>query len=223
MMNAPIFGLLGAGGFAREVMPLVTGSLPAQMRPAPIGSPDIHFVLRCTESVLIDDIQAISEDDFLNCASDKYFNIAIAGSHLREQLAIRCIDAGARAISIISNHAVVYNKVDLGEGAIVCPSAIITVNVKIGRFFHLNIGSYVAHDCSIGNFVTFAPHVMCNGNVSIGDHVYVGTGAIIKPGTEAAPRLIGRGAIIGMGAVVTRDVPEYTTVVGNPARLISRS
>lgn len=49
--------------------------------------------------------------------------------------------------------------------------------------------------------------------VTIGDHVWIGGGAIILAGVR-----IGEGAIIGAGSVVTRDVPAGATVVGNPAR-----
>ena len=93
-----------------------------------------------------------------------------------------------------------------------------TSNIRIGRYFHANIYSYVAHDCIIGDYVTFAPGVHCNGNIVIEDHAYIGTGAIIKQGNPGRPLVIGHHAVVGMGAVVTRDVPPQTTVIGNPAR-----
>ena len=99
----------------------------------------------------------------------------------------------------------------------------ITADARIGRYFHSNIYSYVAHDCRIGDYVTFAPGVRCNGNVIIEDYAYVGTGAIIKHGLPGKPLVIGRGAVVGMGAVVTKDVPPYATVVGNPAKIFERS
>lgn len=49
----------------------------------------------------------------------------------------------------------------------------------------------------------------------VGDDVWIGTRAIILPGIK-----IGRGAVIGAGAVVTKDVPEYAIVGGNPAKVI---
>ncbi len=70
----------------------------------------------------------------------------------------------------------------------------------------------------VGDFVTFAPGVHCNGNVVIEDHAYIGTGAILKQGQPGKPLVIGRGAVVGMGAVVTKSVAAGATVVGNPAR-----
>lgn len=51
--------------------------------------------------------------------------------------------------------------------------------------------------------------------VAIGDDVWIGRSAIVLPGVQVAT-----GAVIGAGAVVTRNVPAYSIVAGNPARLI---
>ncbi|RYZ85331.1 MAG: hypothetical protein EOO68_30390 [Moraxellaceae bacterium] len=115
-----------------------------------------------------------------------------------------------------------YDAVTIAEGSILCPFVCLTSNIKIGKFFHANIYSYVAHDCVIGDFVTFAPGVKCNGNIIIEDHAYIGTGAIIKQGTPEQPIVIGKGAVVGMGAVVTKSVAAGVTVVGNPAKPLVR-
>jgi len=114
------------------------------------------------------------------------------------------------------------DEVCIGPGYVLSHFVTITSNVKIGLYFHANIYSYVAHDCVIGDFVTFAPGVKCNGNVVIEDHAYIGTGAVLRQGRPGAPLVIGRGATVGMGAVVTRSVPPMTTVVGNPARPLEK-
>lgn len=51
--------------------------------------------------------------------------------------------------------------------------------------------------------------------VIISDDVWIGARVTILPGVH-----IGKGAIIGAGAVVTKDVPEYAVVGGNPAKII---
>ena len=90
------------------------------------------------------------------------------------------------------------------DGCRVKPFVSITSNIKIGKCFHANLYSYVEHDCVIGDFVTFAPGVKCNGNIHIQDHAYIGAGAMIKQGTPDQPLIIGAGAVVGMGAVVTK-------------------
>lgn len=134
------------------------------------------------------------------------------------KLAARCVKAGIESLDVKAANASILDDVVLGEGSILCGFTQMTSNIRIGRYFHANIYSYVAHDCVIGDFVTFAPGVKCNGNIHIDDHAYVGTGAILKQGTPDKPLRIGRGAVIGMGAVVTKDVAPGETVVGNPAR-----
>lgn len=55
------------------------------------------------------------------------------------------------------------------------------------------------------------------GNIVIQDDAWIGAGSIILPGVT-----IGEGSVVGAGAVVTKDVPPYTVVVGVPARPIQR-
>lgn len=119
---------------------------------------------------------------------------------------------------VTASNVVRMDEALIDNGAILAPFVTITSNVRVGKNFHANIYSYVAHDCVIGDFVTFAPAVRCNGNVVIEDHAYIGTGAILKQGRPDKPLVVGRGAVVGMGAVVTKDVPPGVTVVGNPAR-----
>ncbi len=62
------------------------------------------------------------------------------------------------------------------------------------------------------------PDFVCvEAPVHIGDYVWIGARAIILPGIT-----IGDGAVVGAGAVVTRDVEPYTIVAGNPARVLKK-
>jgi acetyltransferase-like isoleucine patch superfamily enzyme len=89
----------------------------------------------------------------------------------------------------------------IGFGSIFCGFSTLTVNSTIGACFHANVYSCVAHDCVVGDFVTLAPGCKINGNVVLEDDSYIGTGAIIKHGNPEDPIVIGRGAVVGMGAI----------------------
>jgi sugar O-acyltransferase (sialic acid O-acetyltransferase NeuD family) len=155
-------------------------------------------------------------------ASVRFVCVAIARSSVRERLVRACQEAGVKFFSVRAAGTVIMDSVRIGEGAVLCPHVTVTSNVSIGAHFHANLYSYVEHDCVIGDFVTFAPGVKCNGNIVIEDHAYVGAGAVLKQGSPGSPLVIGRGAVVGMGAVVTKSVPAGVTVVGNPARPLSR-
>lgn len=157
----------------------------------------------------------------LECAEARVV-IAIANGQTRQALASRLFADGVKPWTIIADNAVIMDAVDLGAGSAVSPFVTCGANVRIGRHFHANLYSYVEHDCVIGDYVTFAPGVKCNGNIVIEDHAYIGAGAVIKQGQPGKPLVIGQGAVVGMGAVVTKDVPAGVTVVGNPARIMSR-
>ena len=172
----------------------------------------------CTEE-RINEHRVLTYDDFLNeVAGEHFVAIAIADSKVRERIAAKCSADQVSAWTVRADNVVVMDDAKIGEGALLSPFITITSNIRIGRYFHGNLYSYVEHDCRIGDFVTFAPGVKCNGNVVVEDHAYIGSGAILRQGKPGSPLRIGCGAIVGMGAVVTRDVAAGVTVVGNPAR-----
>lgn len=195
-----MLAVYGAGGFALQVLGMVEAVVAA-------GS-EACFVddnPACKELLGIP-VRALGE-----LPPGASFVIAVSDSESRRRIAAG-LDRFTRltaATAQVSRHA------SVGEGSILCDHVLIEAGVRIGRHFHGNIFSYVAHESVIGDFVTFAPRVNCNGRVEIGDGAYIGTGAFLKQGVR-----IGAGATVGMGAVVLHDVPAGATVVGNPARVI---
>lgn len=215
-MSEQLFGIYGASGCGRGIMPLAREVLLKKG----VSLDRLVFIDDGADNPeSINGHQILTYVDFLAIdASERWVSIAIANSIVREKIAMRLHEDRVLSWTIQANNCVIMDDVLIGDGAILSPFVTLTSNIRIGRHFQANLYSYVEHDCVIGDYVTFAPSVRCNGNIVIEDHAYIGTGAVIKQGTPDKPLVIGRGAVVGMGAVVTKSVPAGVTVVGNPAK-----
>lgn len=200
-----VVGVYGAGGAGRGILPL--------LRPLLAPGDRLVFVDDTRAGDTINGQAVLGFDAFAASEGSRQVAIAIADAAIRRRLADQCSAAGIGFVHVRAGNVVEMDDVTIGEGAILSPFVTLTSNIRIGRHFHANLYSYVEHDCVIGDFVTFAPSVRCNGHVTIGDGAYVGAGAVIRQGLA-----IGEGATVGMGAVVTKDIPAHETWVGNPAR-----
>lgn len=214
-----LYGIVGAGGFGREVMPVAQQMLAARHAP---GEFEAVFVVEFGATQAVNGHRVLTAEAFLAAGGERRFNIAIADHATRRRIAQAFAAAGAEPFDVVAANSVQLEGNRIGAGAILCPFTMVTSNATIGRFFHANLYSYVAHDCVIGDYVTFAPGVMCNGRVRIEDHAYIGTGAILREGSPERPMVIGAGAVVGMGAVVTKSVPAGATVIGNPAAPLAK-
>lgn len=218
MNTRHLLGVYGAGGFGREVIPVL--SQYAAQNHAPESWQTV-FIDDAPAGSHVGKYQVMSLDEFARCeAGSREAVLAVGSGAVRQILADKCKAAGVPVGSLVAPNAMILDNVELGEGAVLCPFSMVTSDTKIGDLFQANIYAYVAHDCVVGDRVTLAPGAKVNGNVHIADDVYIGTGAVIRPGKPGEPLIIGAGAVIGMGAVVTRDVPAGATVVGNPARVL---
>lgn len=203
--------IYGCGSFAREIAPIFKT----------LGV-DTVFVSDVNEKIgkIINGIRVITYAELLSeMHRHRKIIISFSDPQVRKTLAQRCIEDQLEFTSCVAATHKKLDAIDVDISSVFCDYTLCTTNIKIGKFFQCNLYSYVGHDCVIGDFVTFAPRVSCNGNVIIQDDVYIGTGAVIRQGTPEQPLIIGKGSIIGMGAIVTKNVDPETIMFGNPAKI----
>jgi sugar O-acyltransferase (sialic acid O-acetyltransferase NeuD family) len=209
-------GLYGAGGNGRESVSILEANLSNNLNSMPF---EIFFIETNPSKLMVNNYNLISEDTFRTYpVSDTFFNVSISNPEVRREIVNRLELIGFKSISIKSELASIANDSMIGSGIILAQFVFIGPNTEIGKFVHINYYASISHDVKLGDFISIGPGARINGYTTIEDGVVIGAQAVIKPGTALKPRVIGRGAVIGMGAVVTSDIDPFITVAGNPAR-----
>lgn len=152
-------------------------------------------------------------------ASAFLFAVAVGGGRGRDRLILMDLlqNKGMSPLTIAHRTSFVAHDAIVGDGCQILAQSAICSHARLGRGVIVNTAASVDHDCEIGDGVHLAPGARLAGEVVIGKCTFVGTGAIVLPGI-----CIGEDATVGAGAVVLKDVEPGTTVVGNPARVLSR-
>jgi sugar O-acyltransferase (sialic acid O-acetyltransferase NeuD family) len=147
------------------------------------------------------------------------FCVAIGNPHGRVRLQFheRLIQEGLQPITIAHPTAWVAENAIIGPGAQILAGAIVAAEARIGRQCIINTKASLDHEGILDDGVELAPGATLCGLVHAGVNAWICAGATVLPRIK-----IGVDAIVGAGAIVIRDVPEGTTVVGVPARPITR-
>jgi sugar O-acyltransferase (sialic acid O-acetyltransferase NeuD family) len=101
----------------------------------------------------------------------------------------------------------------VGPGSVLLAHTTLTADVVIGSHVAVMPQVVIPHDAVIGDFVTMASGARIGGSCQVDEGAYIGSAACLRQGI-----LVGRWALVGMGSVVTQDVPEGRMWHGVPAR-----
>lgn len=118
-------------------------------------------------------------------------------------------------VTIIHKKAIITKEVRIGKGVIITAGCVLTNNITIKDNVLINLNSTIGHDCIINEHVVISPGSNISGKVIVNEGCYIGTNSTILE-----KLIIGEWSIIGAGSVIIQDVPENTTIVGNPGRVI---
>ena len=146
----------------------------------------------------------------------------IGDNHRRGIVSERLAQMGFELISAIHPTANISWRASLSGGAIVGPGTIISAHSSVGSSPYIGAGTVIGHDVIVGQNVLISVGCVIAARVDIEDEAFIGGGARLVPaemGQESRLR-IGRGAVVGAGAVVIADVPPNAVAVGVPAKVV---
>jgi sugar O-acyltransferase (sialic acid O-acetyltransferase NeuD family) len=203
--------IVGAGGHGKVVAEAATAS----SNWTEIGfldgrHPDIAAVL---------DWPVIGKDTDADRFLQIYANALVAIGDNRRRLALLAAleRAGFQLPVIAHPRSWVSPSAKIGIGTVLIAGAIVNAGAKLGRGCILNTAATVDHDCRIGDGVHVSPGAHIGGEVVVGDRTWIGIGAAIHHSVR-----IGADVMVGAGAAVVDDVADGVTMLGVPARVVSK-
>jgi len=137
--------------------------------------------------------------------------------HMRERAArINGLDIPqVRWARVIDPRAEVSPDIDIAHGCIVAPFSFVGGNTNIGAHTSIRASTSIGHDAKLGPFCFVGHNAVLCGYVRVEEGAHIAPGALVKEHCK-----IGRYCVIGLGAVVVEDVPDFAVVAGNPANVI---
>lgn len=205
--------ILGAGGFAREVLDVFDAVNAVQVTYKVLGFIVDHEYGQPGQ--FINDKPILGDFEWLEGKKDIYAICGIGAPDVRRKMILRLAALNIPFCSVIHPNAILTRWVTIGDGVVITAGCILTNQIKLGNHVHVNLDCTIGHDAIIEDYVTLSPGVHISGNVRLKTGCYIGTGAnIIEKVT------IGEWSTIGAGSTIVRDVGSNETVVGVPGKSI---
>lgn len=167
---------------------------------------------------LLDGAPIISFEEWRSRFGNVSCFISVGDPSARRRLAEKMQACGGSFSRLFESEETALPHVKMGVGSAVAATSHVGPQTTLGDHVHIYPMSWVAHDVRIADYVTVAASCSVSGHVVIEEGVFVGAGAVIVHGRPDRPLVIGAGAKIAAGAVVTKSIPPGATVAGNPAR-----
>jgi len=158
-----------------------------------------------------------SEEVARDIAPGAWFHGAIGTNRQRQKAAIFFESRGLQAATLIHSSVVIGPGASIGEGTYIGALSVIAPQAVIGRHVLINTQVGVGHHSVTGDFAQLCPGAKVNGGCILDRLAFVGSNAVIHP-----YKRVGESATIGSSSYVIRSVEPHVTVMGVPARIISK-
>lgn len=169
-----------------------------------------EIILRAPVLGTLDDWRELDEDIHFLPAIQKVKDMPRRVRRL-EGLAI----PDRRWATLVHPLAMVSSDVEIGVGSYVLSGATVQPGAHIGRFAGIRAGAMLGHHCIVGDHAYVGPNATMCGRSIMHEAAHLGPGAVLME-----PMVMGRYSLAGVAAAVTKDVPEFWIVFGNPARRV---
>ncbi|MCM1565435.1 MAG: acetyltransferase [Dehalobacter sp.] len=206
--------IFGAGGFGREATELVEDINTEKKQWNLLGYID---QTPAKQGKVINNYPILGNLDWLekNTGHPLWIVCAVARPTDKYRLIASLSSFQLYFANLIHPAARISRSVQLGCGNIICWNSFLSTDVRIGSHVALNPGCRIGHDTAVQDYSSLYWDITLAGNVQVHEGCEIGSKTVVIPEKE-----IGRWSIIGAGATVTHDIPEYCTAVGVPARPI---
>ena len=208
--------ILGAGGFAREVLWVFEDANKIDPQWENLGFIDEN---KENHGKLLCGLPILGGFEWFRTVNKSEIKV-ICGIGLpktKKYFVEKAESLGLEFCSIIYPNVMMSKYTKIGKGTVIAAGNIITTQVTIGNHISLNLDCTLGHDNIIEDYCTIAPGSHISGNVTLKEGVDCGTGVVILPGLT-----VGKWSTIGAGAVVINDIPDNVTAAGVPAKVIKK-
>jgi sugar O-acyltransferase (sialic acid O-acetyltransferase NeuD family) len=210
--------LVGAGGFGREAIEAVHAINAVRPTWNPLGFLDDDPAKR---GELIGGVRVLGGADAVHCYPDAQVLLCPGRPDnytIRRLLFDRLGLEDDRYATVLHPTATVGTTCAVGPGSVLLAHVDLTADVVVGRHVVVMPQVVLTHNVRIDDYATLASGVRLGGGCHVRTGAYIGSGACLREATT-----VGEWAMVGMGSVVTRDVPAERLWFGAPARDVARA
>lgn len=210
-----ILSIYGGSGLGREVL-----ELAKQINELRKEWEQIVFIDDVITEETINGIKKYSYEEFKKfySANDTRFTIALGEPALKNMLYEKVLRDGYEPETLIHPSVYIPDTAMIGKGVTICANSFVSCNTEIFDNVCLQPFCLIGHDSKIENSCVVSAFSVVCGHCVIGESTFIGVHSSIKENCT-----VGAKSIIGMGAMVFKDIPDGVIAMGNPARVLKNN